>query len=258
AGHRSGAGFPLRSGYHSAGGSAPLTVSPHASTRPGPPPADRAACPRRAAIHRRGEPVKRFLALAAAVALLAGCDAPPGVAPAPAAPPSGQAPSGSPPPAVDESGGHNATDVMFLQMMGAQYAPAGELLKLADQRSRNEKVRQLAAAMNVTQADELSAVQGWLQGWQQPLTPDADPDLHAGHGGLPATGPAEIRALREAADADFDRVLLNLLIGHQHQAIEYARMELTAGANPQVLEFATRVDASRTAQVSMMLGLVSG
>lgn len=197
----------------------------------------------------------RFLALAATAALLAGCGAPPGVTPAPAP---AASPTGSAPPAVNESGGHNATDVMFLQMMAAQYGPAAELLKIGAERSRNQKVRDLAAAMDVTQADELKTVQGWLQSWQEPLVPDSNPDLHAAHGGLPATGPDEIRALREAKDADVDRVLLNLLIGHQHQAIEYARLQLSGGADPQVLEFATRVDASRTAQVSMMLGLVSG
>ncbi|GAA1412016.1 DUF305 domain-containing protein [Catellatospora coxensis] len=198
--------------------------------------------------------MKRFVLLAVTLATLAACDAPPGVTTAPSFAP----PSGSPPPAVSESGGHNPTDVMFLQMMAAQYGPAAELLKLAAGRSANTKVRELAAAMDVTQADELAKVQGWLRGWSEPLTPAADPSLHAGHGGLPATGPDEVKALRDAPAAEFDKVFLNLLIGHQHQAVEYARMELTAGVNPQVLEFATRVDQTRTAQVTMMLGMVSG
>ncbi|WP_196279503.1 DUF305 domain-containing protein [Catellatospora vulcania] len=198
--------------------------------------------------------MKRFVLLAVALVTLAACDAPPGVT----ARPSFAPPSGSPPPALSESGGHNDTDVMFLQMMAAQYGPAAELLRLAAARTENTQVRTLAAAMDVTQADELTAVQGWLKGWSQSLTPAADPSLHAGHGGLPATGPDEIKALRDASAADFDKVFLNLLIGHQHQAVEYARMELTSGVNPQVLEFATRVDQSRTAQVTMMLGLVSG
>ncbi len=198
--------------------------------------------------------MKRVLALAAAAVLLAGCGAPPEAAPAP--PPA--SPIGSTPPPVDESGGHNATDVMFLQMMAAQYGPAAELLRIGAERSGNEQVRTLAAAMDVTQADELKTVQGWLTGWKQPLVPDSNPDVHAAHGGLPATGAAEIRALREAKDADFDQVLLNLLIGHQHQAVEYARLELSGGADPRVLEFATRVDSTRTAQVKMMLELVSG
>jgi uncharacterized protein (DUF305 family) len=198
--------------------------------------------------------MKRFVLLAVTMATLAACDAPPGVTTAPSFAP----PSGSPPPAVSESGGHNATDVMFLQMMAAQYGPSAELLKLAADRSANTKVRELAAAMDVTQADELSKVQGWLGAWGESPTPAADPGLHAEHGGLPATGPKEVKALRDATPADFDKVFLNLLIGHQHQAVEYARMELTSGVNPQVLEFATRIDQSRTAQVTMMLGMVSG
>ncbi|GAB4050710.1 DUF305 domain-containing protein [Catellatospora paridis] len=202
--------------------------------------------------------MKRFVLLAVALVTLAACDAPPGVTAGPSIAPSFAPPSGSPPPPLDESGGYNDTDVMFLQMMAAQYGPAAELLKLAAGRTQNTKVRDLASAMDVTQADELTAVQGWLRGWAKPLTPAADPNLHAGHGGLPATGPDEVKALRDAPAAEFDKVFLNLLLGHQHQAIEYARMELTSGVNPKILEFATRVDSSRTAQVTMMLGMVSG
>ncbi|MEV0460832.1 DUF305 domain-containing protein [Catellatospora methionotrophica] len=202
--------------------------------------------------------MKRFVLLAVALVTLAACDAPPGVATGPTSAPSFAPPAGSPPPPFSETDGYNDTDVMFLQMMTAQYGPASELLKLAAERSANTKVRDLAAAMDVTQADELVSVQKWLGAWAKPLTPAADPNLHAGHGGLPATGPEEVKALRDAPAAEFDKVFLNLLIGHQHQAIEYARLELTSGVNPTVLEFATRVDSSRTAQVTMMLGMVSG
>ncbi|WP_051367304.1 DUF305 domain-containing protein [Hamadaea tsunoensis] len=157
---------------------------------------------------------------------------------------------------IAEDGSHNATDVMFLQMMAAQYAPADKLLELAASHSTNEQVKQLAAAIKVTQADEYKQVQAWLTGWGKPLAPDSNPALHAEHGGLPATGQKEIDALAQAAPADFDREFLNLLLGHQHQAVEYARMELTSGVQPQVLEFATRIDSTRSGEIPMMLKLV--
>src|SRR5690349_14632549 len=109
--------------------------------------------------------MKRFVLLAVALVTLAACDAPPRAGAAPPAAPSFAPPSGSPPPPFSESDGHNDTDVMFLQMMAAQYGPAAELLKLAAARSANTKVRDLAAAMDVTQADELTTVQGWLRAW---------------------------------------------------------------------------------------------
>lgn len=201
--------------------------------------------------------MKRTAALAAALLWLTACAGEP-------AADGGTPTAGSLPtrPAVTrsvgiaEDGSFNATDVMFLQMMAAQYPSADKLLDLAASHSSNEQVKQLAAAIRVTQADEYKQVRAWLTAWHKPLAPDGDPARHAGHGGLPATGQKEIDALAAAAPADFDRDFLNLLLGHQHQAVEYARMELTSGVQPQVLEFATRVDSSRSGEIPMMLRLV--
>ncbi|MDI1463010.1 DUF305 domain-containing protein [Catellatospora sp. KI3] len=198
--------------------------------------------------------MKRVVALAAAVLVLAGCGSTEGAAPA-AQPPAASA-LGSPPP-ISPSGAFNDTDVMFLQMMVGQYGPAAELLDLARSRSTDQKVRELAAAIAVTQADEARTMRDWLATWKQAPSPAADPHLHEGHGGLPATGPKEIEALRGAAAADFDKTFLNLLIGHQHQAVEYARMELGGGIHSGALELATRVDQTRSSEIAMMLGMVA-
>ncbi|MBB5873885.1 uncharacterized protein (DUF305 family) [Allocatelliglobosispora scoriae] len=150
---------------------------------------------------------------------------------------------------------HNDTDVMFLQMMVSQYGPAAEILTLAQERAVDPQVKTLAAAVAVTQADEAKTMLNWLTAWSLPTAAAAEPSLHAGHGGLPTSGKSEVEALRKAAD--FDKTFLNLLIGRQHQAVEYARMELTSGAHPGSLDLATRIDQSRTAQIEMMLKLVA-
>ncbi|GAA4256176.1 DUF305 domain-containing protein [Dactylosporangium darangshiense] len=49
------------------------------------------------------------------------------------------------------------------------------------------------------------------------------PALHAAHGGRPATGPEEIKALQDAPGQDFGTKFLNLLIAHQHNAVELAQ-----------------------------------
>lgn len=202
--------------------------------------------------------MRKAAALAAAALCLTGCGAEPATDAGTPTSPLPPRPAVSRSIGIAEDGSFNATDVMFLQMMAAQYPPADKLLELAATRSSNEQVKQLAAAVRVTQADEYKQVQAWLADWKKPALPDGDPALHADHGGLPATGPKEIDALAAAAPADFDRQFLNLLLGHQHQAVEYARMELTGGVQPQVLEFATRVDATRSGEIPMMLKLVGG
>lgn len=199
--------------------------------------------------------MRRTAFLAAVLLCLTGC----GGAPAEQTPsaPLPPRPSVSRSVGIAEDGSFNAVDVMFLQMMAAQYPPAEKLLDLAAARSSDQQVKQLAAAIRVTQADEYKQVQKWLTAWKKPLQPASDPALHADHGGLPATGQKEIDALAAAASGDFDREFLNLLLGHQHQAVEYARMELASGVQPQVLEFATRIDSTRSGEIPMMLKLVA-
>ncbi|SDZ29486.1 Uncharacterized conserved protein, DUF305 family [Micromonospora pattaloongensis] len=183
----------------------------------------------------------------AALTLLAGC-----ATGAPASAPDrtpGAAPTASP-----SGAAFNATDVMFAQMMIAHEARGRELVRLAQSGPVRPAVRTLAAAIEVTEAAETETMTGWLRAWGQPLT--ADPDAHAAHGGLHGTSDAQVAALRGAPDAEFERDFLNLMIAHQHTAVEYARMATAAGVNPDAAALARRVDQSRSAQVTQMLGLL--
>ncbi len=87
---------------------------------------------------------------------------------------------------------------------------------------------------------------------------DPDPHAHADHGGLPATGPEQIAALARTTGAEFETGLLNLLIAHQHNAVELARTELRTGLDPQIKELARRIERSRTAQIDQMLTMLAG
>jgi len=151
---------------------------------------------------------------------------------------------------------YNGTDVMFLQMMLTYQGQALKIVPLGAQRATREDLRTLAAAVNVTQADEATTMAGWLERWKQPLVADPDRSVHADHGGLHDTSAEELAALQAASGTDFDRKFLNLLIGHQHNSVEVARMETAGGANPEVRDLARRVDLSRTAQIQQMLGML--
>ncbi|MEU8076843.1 DUF305 domain-containing protein [Catellatospora citrea] len=183
---------------------------------------------------------------AAALALLAGCGT---AAPEPAA--------YQPPTAPRADATFNATDVMFLQMMVTHHTQGLEMVKLARTRQTSEEVAMLAGAIEVTQTTELEVMQGWLTGWGEPATAGHDPNAHASHGGLPITGADEMAALRKASAAQFQTTFLNLLIGHQHNAVEMARMETDGGVNPQVKDLANRITLSRNEQIKQMLGLVA-
>jgi uncharacterized protein (DUF305 family) len=179
---------------------------------------------------------KLVLAAAAAAVLLAGC----GGDPAPAAP------------------DHNGTDVMYLQMMLAHHEPSAGLLALGRSRATRPDVRAMAAEFETARAAETTMMTGWLEEWGQPLTADADPAVHAGHGaGLHALGATEIAELAAMSPQEFDLAFVNVLIGHQHGAVELARMETAGGANPEVKELARRTDEAVRAQIQQMLRMVA-
>ncbi|GAA2354183.1 DUF305 domain-containing protein [Catellatospora methionotrophica] len=187
-----------------------------------------------------------FALAAAALTLLAACGT---AAPEPVA----YQPPG--PPRADAT--FNATDVMFLQMMVTHHTQGLEMVKLARTRQTSEEVAMLAGAIEVTQTTELEVMRGWLNSWGEPVSAGHDPNAHASHGGLPITGADEMAALRAATGARFQTTFLNLLIGHQHNAVEMARTETDGGANPQVKDLANRITLSRDEQIKQMLALVA-
>jgi uncharacterized protein (DUF305 family) len=148
----------------------------------------------------------------------------------------------------------NATDVMFLQMLIPHHGQGLEIVRHAKTRATRDEVRILAAAIDVTQSDEVKTMAGWLTAWGEPL--QADEAAHAAHGGMPGTSAQEIATLAQSTGATFERAFLNMLIAHQDDAVQLARMEASGGTNPQAVALARRVDASRTEQIKQMLELL--
>ena len=192
--------------------------------------------------------VWRFALVVACVWALGGCSAvaggPAAVRTSPAVAPS----AGALPADV------NATDVMFVQMMLPHHRQGVQIVRLAADRAPREDVRILAAAIDTTQSGEIDMMQRWLRDWQQPVTA-SDPHAHDAHGGVPQTSLAELAALQKATGEAFERPFLDAMIAHQDDAIQLARMETAGGINMLALDFAQRVDRSRSAQINQMLAL---
>jgi uncharacterized protein (DUF305 family) len=199
--------------------------------------------------------MRRIAPLAAAAILVAGCGtvtAPPGTAPsgrpATGAVTTGAATRGTP-------AAFNDADAAFLQMMIPHHRQGMRMAGLAAERATRPEVRALGAAVAATQADEVRTMTMWLLGRGRPL--DAAPHTHDDHARLHATAPAGIDALGRLTGARFERTFLNMLIAHQHNAVEMARTETRTGVNPEVRDLARRIDVSRTAQIRQMLAQLS-
>ena len=158
---------------------------------------------------------------------------------------------------VQVDGTYNDTDVMFLQMMLAHHEQGLQLVRLAEDRADRAEVRTLAQAVASTQSDEVTVMKSWLGAWSKPTTVDHAPSAHADHGGLPATGPEEIAALRKAKGPKFETAFLNLFVAHQHNAVEMANLEARNGANNDTKALAKRIQQSRADQIRQMLVMLS-
>lgn len=160
--------------------------------------------------------------------------------------------------AVQAGDKHNDTDVMYLQMMVAHHEQGLEMVGIAEKSATKPELLTLVKAVDVTQADEVTLMKSWLEGWSKPTTVDHAPNAHADHGGLPATGPEEMKALRDAKGSEFESTFINLFVAHQHNAVEMANMERTGGANTEAKALAERVRQSRTDQVRQLLTMLNG
>ncbi|GGS78381.1 lipoprotein [Planobispora rosea] len=153
------------------------------------------------------------------------------------------------------AGAFNAADVMFLQMMIPHDRRGVELAMLAATRSSREEVRTLAAEIVAAQSDQVQVMTDRLTAWKQPL--EAEAHAHDAHGGLHVTGPEVVTELAALKGAAFDTAFLNVLIGHQHNALDMARTEVRTGRNPETVELARQIERFRSEQVKRMLAELS-
>lgn len=190
-------------------------------------------------------PRVHLLSWLVAASLLAACAGPSPAASAPAYPAASAGSSAvGPAPAGAELSG---IDVVFLRTMVGHGERTLQIVRLARDRLRDDALRTLTAAVEATEADELSAMRGWL--------PTAGPGAgtaghdHAGHGDDTA-----LDRLRAAGDADVDRVLREVLAEHQRAAADLARAQVDVGRNERVRDLARRIERSRTAEVELLQG----
>jgi uncharacterized protein (DUF305 family) len=139
------------------------------------------------------------------------------------------------------------TDVMFAQMALAQNHDGGQVATVAAERSRDPRIRTIAATLQNRWKDDSGTLQRWLLGWQQPLTAPAG--SHAGHGDLHALQPTSLGELRAATGAAFDRTAVALLLADLHNSVETTRMESTGGAYPPAEQLATAMTTAYQGQI---------
>ncbi|WP_199442136.1 DUF305 domain-containing protein [Umezawaea beigongshangensis] len=171
------------------------------------------------------------------------------------------APAGATSAAAQSAGEFNDADVAFLQMMIPHHEQGIEMAKLAKEKATRAEVKELAGAIEATQAAEVQSMRSWLEQWKQPLTAAPGTDPHAGHGGDGgdhSTDPSFITDLATRSGPEFETQFLSLLTGHQHNAVDMAKTETEQGSDDATKDLAARVVQSRQEQIKQMLTLVGG
>lgn len=155
------------------------------------------------------------------------------------------------------SGPHNAADVAFATDMIPHHAQAVEMAKMALSKASNPKVKQLARVIDNAQAPEISAMSGWLTGWNKPLPDTSMGGMHMGGTSMPGMiSDTEMAKLGAATGAAFDTLFLSQMVNHHTGALTMANTELADGQNSDVRTLAKSIIIGQSKEITQMKALL--
>lgn len=156
--------------------------------------------------------------------------------------------------------GYTAEDVTFMQGMIAHHAQALEMTALRPARSRREALRLLALRIELSQADEIKAMEAWLTA-RGVKVPDAH-NAHTGVAAPPMPGMLtadEMARLSKSNGAAFDRLFLEFMIKHHDGAlvmVEDLFRTPGSGQESAIFAFASDVVDDQRAEIARMSALL--
>ncbi len=157
---------------------------------------------------------------------------------------------------------YTVADVDFMQDMIIHHHQALLMAKLAAPSTNNQAILDLAGRIDVSQADEISFMQGWLQEREeQVLDPTAEHSEHTHHNMIGMATPEQMAQLAESKSTDFDRLFLQLMITHHDGAVkmvEELREQPGSTYDPLLNEFASDVTNDQAVEIERMNALLIG
>ncbi|MFC7500452.1 DUF305 domain-containing protein, partial [Nocardioides sp. GCM10030258] len=154
-------------------------------------------------------------------------------------------------------------DIAFMQMMIPHHAQALTMSKLARTRAESPAVKSIARRILAAQRPEILTMAAWLEnkGVAVPSAKDDPADFdHGEHGHDTMHGmltDAQLKALRNADGAEFDRLFLEGMIQHHEGAITMADAVATGGTDVQVTEIASEIVIGQGAEIDRMKALLA-
>ena len=157
---------------------------------------------------------------------------------------------------------YTVADVDFMQDMIIHHHQALLMAILAAPSTNNQAILDLAGRIDVSQADEISFMQGWLQEREeQVLDPTAEHSEHTHHNMIGMATPEQMTQLAESKSTDFDRLFLQLMITHHDGAVKMVkelREQPGSTYDPLLNEFASDVTNDQAVEIERMNALLIG
>jgi uncharacterized protein (DUF305 family) len=171
-------------------------------------------------------------------------------------------------------------DVSFMRGMIMHHSQAVEMTELLRSRSRSRDLQALGERISISQTDEIQYMKQWLEDRRQPVsmghghmdhtsdkketgaTDHASTD-HMDMGSIPLMPgmltPQQMNALSQATGPSFDHLFLTGMIQHHTGALVMVQDLFDspgAGQDAVVFDFATDVDNTQRAEISIMQGML--
>ena len=156
----------------------------------------------------------------------------------------------------------SSADVIFMQEMIIHHQQALEMSILANDRTNNESVLDLAERIKVSQDDEMLFMSDWLIE-RSKTAPDLEHKHHhhTSHNMLGMATSDQMRELRSSKGTEFDRLYLTLMIKHHDGAVkmvEHLRDQPGSAYDASLDEFVSDVENDQAAEIERMNGLLVG
>ena len=113
-------------------------------------------------------------------------------------------------------------DVDFLQGMIIHHQQAIVMSNMADKRTNNKTIVDLANRIDASQEDEISFMENWLNSRDEDISVNHDGHhMQIGMAGMASE--AELKKLENSESTDFDKLFLQLMISHHDGALKMVK-----------------------------------
>jgi len=143
-------------------------------------------------------------------------------------------------------------DVRFMQGMIAHHAQAVVMSRMAEAGEASPRVLKLARKIDFAQAGEIALMQDWLRAYDQ-FVPDTSSWRGMTMPGMLTT--AQLALMEASRGSLFDRLFLELMIGHHQGALLMVSDLLKSPRAAQEVDinvFANDVETTQTAEIGLM------